>query len=160
MRILGIDPGTTESAWVIYDTEAKDLIDFAIQDNQEVREAVDLLCYELIVIEMIGSYGMPVGAEVFETCIWIGRFIEACGLPWHLLKRGDIKLQLCNSRRAKDANVRQALLDRFPATGGGKTPQVGTKKQPGPLYGMKSHLWSALAVAVAWWEVNGDSKEE
>jgi len=25
---------------------------------------------------------------------------------------------------------------------------VGTKKAPGPLYGVKTHMWSALAVAV------------
>lgn len=29
-----------------------------------------------------------------------------------------------------------------------KTIQVGTMKQPGPLYGMSSHVWSALAVAL------------
>jgi len=59
-------------------------------------------------------------------------------------------MHLCKNNRAKDANIRQALLDRFPATGGGKAPQIGTKKQPGPLYGVTSHLWSALAVAVTW----------
>ena len=62
--------------------------------------------------------------------------------------RLDVKLHLCKDSRAKDANIRQALLDRFPATGGGKTPQIGTKAQPGPLYGIKSHLWAALGVAV------------
>jgi hypothetical protein len=42
--------------------------------------------------------------------------------------------------RAKDPNVRQALLD--------KIGPVGTKKNPGPLYGVSGHGWSALAVAV------------
>jgi hypothetical protein len=42
--------------------------------------------------------------------------------------------------RAKDANIRQALLDLI-------GPQ-GTKAQPGPTYGIKSHTWAALAVAV------------
>jgi len=103
-----------------------------------------------LAIEMIASYGMAVGREVFETCVWIGRFQQA----WHtpdgvkLVYRRDVKMQLCGSPKAKDANIRQALLDMFPATGGGKTPQIGTKAQPGPLYGITSHAWAALAVAV------------
>ena len=57
-------------------------------------------------------------------------------------------MHLCNSVRAKDSNVRQALLDRFPATGGGKTPQIGTKSKPGPLYGFSKDMWAALGVAL------------
>jgi hypothetical protein len=103
-----------------------------------------------VAIEMIASYGMPVGREVFETCVWIGRFQQALESPGtaELVYRKDVKLHLCGSPRAKDGNVRQALIDLFPATGGGKTPQIGTKKQPGPLYGMSSHAWAALGVAI------------
>lgn len=103
-----------------------------------------------LAIEMIASYGMPVGREVFETCVWIGRFQQA----WHspedvrLVYRKDVKLHLCGTAKAKDANVRQALLDLYPRTGGGATPQIGTKAKPGPLYGVSSHAWPALAVAV------------
>lgn len=103
-----------------------------------------------LAIEMIASYGMPVGREVFETCLWIGRFIQA----WHspetvrLVYRRDVKLHLCGTAKAKDANVRQALLDLFPRTGGGATPQIGTKAQPGPLYGVSTHAWPALGVAI------------
>jgi hypothetical protein len=82
---------------------------------------------------------MAVGREVFETCVWIGRFVERLGIVT-LVYRKDVKLTICGSPRAKDANVRAALIDRL--------GQVGTKNNPGPLYGMKSHLWSALAVAV------------
>jgi hypothetical protein len=89
---------------------------------------------------MIASYGMAVGREVFETCVWIGRFAEIARQPVQLVYRRDVKLHLCHSPRAKDANVRQALIDRL-------GPQ-GTKKNPGPTYGMKSHLWAALAVGV------------
>lgn len=103
-----------------------------------------------LAIEQIASMGMTVGAEVFETCVWTGRFIEA----WHApeehrrVTRNQCKLYVCGNGRAKDANVRQAIIDRFPGTGTGKVPQVGTVKKPGPLYGMNSHMWPALAVAI------------
>jgi hypothetical protein len=45
---------------------------------------------------------------------------------------------------ANDAAVRDALLQLW----GGKVEAMGSKKAPGPLYGMASHRWSALAVAV------------
>jgi len=62
---------------------------------------------------MIASYGMPVGREVFETCLWIGRFIECwCG-PYTLVYRREVKSFLCADSRAKDSNVRQAVIDRY-----------------------------------------------
>jgi hypothetical protein len=150
-RILAIDPGTTESGWCIYADGTVSLS--GVMSNPEVVEL--LKCNTsprdyTLAIEMIASYGMAVGREVFETCVWIGRFVQA----WHspdavrLVYRRDVKLHLCGSPNAKDANIRQALLDMFPRTGGGKTPQIGTKSQPGPLYGVSSHAWAALGVAV------------
>jgi hypothetical protein len=56
-----------------------------------------------------------------------------------------VKLHLCGSSRAKDPNVRTALLDRFGGAGA-----KGTKAAPGPLYGIAADLWSALAIAVTW----------
>ena len=112
----------------------------------------------IIVIEKVESYGMAVGADVFDTCVEIGRFIQAAeGHPGrvHLIGRKAVKLALCNSMRAKATHLRQAIIDRYPATGGGKTPQVGTKKLPGPLYGVKSHAWSALALGLAWRDLQG-----
>ncbi len=112
-----------------------------------------------LVVEMVQSFGMAVGESVFQTAFWAGRFIQAWD-DWgemrdcSLLYRRDVKLHLCGSARAKDANIRQALIDKFPATGGGKQPVVGTKKQPGPLHGVKSHLWSALALAVTFAETH------
>ena len=96
-----------------------------------------------IVIEMIASYGMPVGAEVFETCVWIGRFLAAA--PWAArLTRIQVKSHICHSAKANDSNIRQALIDRW----GGKDKAIGNKKNPGPLYGFAGDMWAALAVAV------------
>lgn len=152
--MLAIDPGPTQSAILSYDGDRP--YDFGIYPNDDVLEILDDAYKEtssaFLVIEMVESYGMPVGKDVFETVLWIGRFMQQWRGLSRLLGRKEVKLHLCHSARAKDANVRQALLDKFPAAGGGKTPQVGTKGQPGPLYGISSHLWSALAVAVTWWE--------
>lgn len=150
--IVGIDPGTEQSAWVMYDSKLHQVYDCAIQNNDAVNARFcEAACRMPIAIEMIASYGMPVGAEVFETCVWIGRFIESFG-GGELVYRKNVKMHLCHTPRAKDANVRQAIIDLFPKTGGGKTPQIGTKKQPGPLYGVSSHIWSALGVALTYSE--------
>lgn len=141
-RILAIDPGTTESGWCLLDRDI--VVTSGVMPNAEVVAmlAVGSKGPYTLAIEMIASYGMAVGREVFETCVWIGRFTQA----WHspeavkLVYRRDVKLHLCGSPRAKDANIRQALLDLL-------GPQ-GTKKQPGPTYGVKSHAWAALGVAV------------
>ena len=150
MITVGIDPGTTQSAYVAFDGER--VIESMIVSNEDVLTLVQINRYDQIVCEMIQSYGMPVGKETFETVYWIGRFAEASAVPFHRIYRGDVKMHFCHSMRAKDSNVRQALIDRFPPSGGGKTPQVGTTKQKGPLYGVKSHAWQALAAAIAWRE--------
>lgn len=154
MTILAIDPGTTESGWCVF--HGSFVAASGVMPNAEMLDYIRCSHYEVnghrlrLAIEMIASYGMPVGREVFETCVWIGRFTQA----WHspdsveLVYRKDVKMHLCGTTKAKDPNVRQALLDMFPGTGGGKTPQVGTKGQPGPLFGVSSHAWAALGVAV------------
>lgn len=77
-----------------------------------------------MVIEMIASYGMPVGKEVFDTCVWIGRFAETSGMPTNYIYRKDEKMNICHSMRAKDSNIRQALIDRFGVVGTKKNPRV------------------------------------
>jgi len=105
------------------------------------------------VIEQIAAMGMAVGAEVFETCFWSGRFAEAWGGSFERLKRHEIKMHLCGNMRAKDANIRVALMDRF-----GGSQSVGKKKTPGPLYGIAGDQWSALAVAVTWFDAHAEKR--
>jgi hypothetical protein len=152
---IGIDPGTTKSAWVVYDGESKKILSKRIDCNTDLLAQLYNIETDrrVFVFEWIESFGMPVGKEVFETVWWIGRFWEALGdVQRERIYRSDIKMHLCGSRRAKDSNIRQALLDKFESSGGGKCPQVGTKKKPGPLYGISKDLWSAVAIAVTYWE--------
>jgi hypothetical protein len=144
--ILAIDPGNEQSAFIEYMRSGK-VNSFGKFENAEVKRRLAryiATAGDHLAIEMIASYGMPVGREVFETCVWIGRFIEAWGRPWSFVYRRDVKLHLCGSPRAKDGNVRQALLDRY----GGKVAAIGTKSAPGALRGFKADIWQALAVAV------------
>lgn len=142
MIIFAIDPGTNESGWCVFETGPRLVRTCGINSNREVLEAIKSAEVDLLAIEMIASYGMSVGKEVFETCVWIGRFVQAWREPEsvRLVYRRDVKMWLCNDSRAKDGNIRQALIDKL-------GPQ-GTKKTPGPTYGVKSHMWAALSVAV------------
>lgn len=144
--LLAIDPGPEQSAWLYYDGRP---LARGIAPNTEVLDVAGAHVADALAIEMVASYGMAVGAEVFETCVWAGRFIQRwsdeTGGPVHRVYRRDTKLHLCGDSRAKDANVRQALIDRY---GPGKEAAIGRKATPGVLYGITSHLWAALAVAV------------
>jgi hypothetical protein len=142
--MLAIDPGTTESAYVV--TWAGSIMSYGKVPNDELlaglRKLVAHGCQSHdVAIEMIASYGMAVGREVFETCLWIGRFLERIQpCPVRLVYRNEVKSHLCHSMRAKDGNIRQALID--------KLGPPGTKKAPGPTYGISGDVWAALGVAV------------
>lgn len=145
--ILAIDPGPTHSAYVLYDPRDREVISHGKHTNESLIPMMRGLGSQTrLVVEMIASYGMPVGREVFETCVVIGRLLQSWIGPSDRLYRSTVKLHLCGSVRAKDGNVRQALLDAF----GGKEKAVGSKKQPGPLYGVSGDVWAALAVAVTY----------
>ena len=148
-EILAIDPGLTESGFVVWNGVAA--VDFGIETNENILERIGATKTP-IVCEMVASYGMAVGRSVFETCVWIGRFQQACeatSSAWNTMFRLDVKLHICRSSKAKDSNIRQALIDRL--------GEVGTSKNKGPLFGVKSHIWAALALAVAFYDKRYDT---
>lgn len=150
MKLLALDPGTTHTAALTWCTSSESVISSAIFPNEELIKLLEVPFTDILYIEMVACYGMPVGREVFETVLWIGRFQERWSKESELVYRRDIKIHLCNSARAKDGNIRQSLIDRY--------GEPGTKKAPGKLYGIKSHLWAALAVAVYASDKKLDSK--
>lgn len=146
MKILAIDPGTTMSAYVVFDGTT--IFDKGKVDNSVMHGYLSTCDAEIMVVEMIASYGMAVGKEVFETCVFIGRLIEKwtiqTGKPHLRIFRKDIKMHICGSMKAKDGNIRQALIDRF--------GEPGTKKNPGVTYGISADVWQALALAVYYYD--------
>lgn len=176
--ILAIDPGPTQSAYCLY--RESEIVSAAKVENVDLLESIRAQDWEFdaLAVEMIASYGMAVGAETFQTCVWIGRFAEA----WEsqaacreatLVPRLAVKLHLCKRGNAKDPNVRQALIDRF----GGSAALIKSKRCPvckgmgwrllrdetkrcpkctgtgslgadGALAGITGDCWSALGVAI------------
>lgn len=143
MRILSIDPGTTESAFVLSDdfTGGNVLLEHGKILNDGMRNVIidssdPKLDY--VVIEMIQCYGMAVGREVFQTVFWTGRFAECAdriNVNVILLARTTIKSYVTGMSKSKDKHVRQALMLKY----------GGTKKGE-PLHGISGDMWSALAV--------------
>lgn len=153
MRVLAIDPGNTESAYALIDADHRP-VHFDKLPNEELRSALRYNALgqaaDVTAVEMVASYGMAVGADVFETCVWIGRFVEALhvctGRPTLLVKRHPVKLHHCRAANATDANIKQALVDRFAC--GVRNHGKGTKAEPGFFYGFKADVWQAYALAV------------
>ena len=165
-RILALDPGPEETAAVSIDLKFAEvnggLLSFTSSDHvnlmgdfqpnavrlQQLR-AAERKEHALLIIEDMDSYGQPIGLSTMTTLKMIGRLFEAWNAHAKFITRREIKLHLCNTSRAKDANVNAAVWDRF---GGSRRAAVGTKKAPGPCYGFKTDIWAALAVGVTWIE--------
>lgn len=153
MRALAIDPGNERSAYVLYDCDAGRPTEFGILKNDELLGGVYAMRgprpgADHLAIEYMAPRGMPTSQEEMDTCVWVGRFVEAFAGPWSKVLRRKVKSTICGSQRARDGNIRQALIDRW----GGKDVAVGCKAAPGPLYGVRRDVWQALAVAVTWAE--------
>lgn len=151
--ILAIDPGPVESAYVVLDEKLKP-VEFAKVKNELLLgflygDRFRAHKVDKFAIEMIASYGMAVGKEVFDTCIWIGRFFEVISMDYDndpvFIYRKDEKMNLCHSMKANDSNIRQALIDRF--------GPVGVKKSPGWFYGVSKDVWAAVAVGVTYYDM-------
>ena len=157
MDILGIDPGTLESAYVLTNNNLE-IESFGKLENSEMLKILITTLKEnenlKVAIEMIASMGMAVGQSVFETCRWIGRFEQKCldfSVIPTIIYRKDEKINLCGSMRAKDSNIRQALIDRFAKFD--KLNGKGSKKNPDVFFGFKADMWAAMAVTVTYYDL-------
>lgn len=153
---IGIDTGTRQSAIVALENRV--ILAHKLIPNAEVISQVRTLARKqdywksLLAIEMFEGRGQVAGQECYDSIFMAGMIAQAwieCGMikPVMIYRR-EVKASVCGDSRASDANIRRAVLDEFKPMGGGATPQVGTKKQPGPLYGISKDKWSALAIAL------------
>lgn len=141
MEILSIDVGTTETGYCLMDKDTYKPIKFGKINNEELLKIVKEEKYDELVYEEFQSYGMPIGVSTITSITWNGRYIQSAldrGKKVNFVYRKDEKMNLCHSMKAKDSNIRQALIDRF--------GEVGVKKSPGFFYGFKKDIWAAFAV--------------
>jgi len=146
MRIIGIDPGNVESAIAYFDGERCEFLKTG-NDNLilTLHKWITEKRPDMIYIEGMQSFGMAVGQSVFETAYFIGQIqmwkqLSHYHVKMEMIFRKDVKIHHCNSMKAKDGNIRQALIDRF--------GEPGTKNNPGLLYKCSKDMWSAVAIAV------------
>ena len=157
--IFSIDPGDVQTAIVVLDVATYKPVVFVKSDNYKIYDFIfknaNKYSISVAAIEMVASYGMAVGRSVFETCVWIGRYTEylrTMGIKVNYIYRKDVKLNICGQTRAKDSNIRMALIDRF-AKFDFKTGK-GVKMKPDWFYGFKADVWQAYAVGVTWLDKN------
>jgi hypothetical protein len=136
MTLLAIDPGTTESGWVVLDDDNQ-IVDAGVQPNDDMLTVIRLWRDDTA-IERFEARGNAIGDDSIETIIWTGRFIQASRHVF-VVRRSAVKSYLCGTQSAKDTNIRQALIDLI--------GPPGTKRNPGPTYGVTKHAWAALGVA-------------
>lgn len=169
---VGIDPGTTQSAFAIFRDNEQDFqigsennVEFIRADklpNEDfIFQVVDATLAALkyweslpasvtnldVTIEMPGSYGKGCqpGASVFLTALFAGRVLQ------RMYEKTGIRPTLI---------YRQSVKAKVLGRSVGKDAEIraamirvfgdpGTKKSPGKTYGVSADMWAALAVATA-----------
>ena len=153
--ILAIDPGNTDSGFVVVVHDGARIVRVLSKGkvkNEDMLDIVEAASESWdVAIEMVASYGMAVGLEVFDTCVWVGRFTQAAqGRRIERIYRKEEKLYLCGKLTAKDSNITQALVDRFAP--GQPNRGKGTAKNPGFFHGFSKDMWAAMAVATTYFD--------
>ena len=152
--ILGIDPGCELSAYCLCDYDTLKPKDFGKVTNAELIDKVITLindnAMQVVAVELIQSYGMAVGKEVFETCYFIGKLCDRIERNTSIkqirrIYRKDEKLAICGNLKANDTIIRHTLIDMFAQHDlkNGK----GTKGNKDWFWNFKADVWSAYAIA-------------
>jgi len=160
MIVLAIDPGPSTCGVVLYDTKKK-TTNTALKPCAKV-DVFGVLCLmdslhnvDLVAIERVQSSGFS-GASLLETSEVVGRLQQRaldCGLRVVLLYRRVVCSRLHVHGAGKDKQVRERMIEMH----GGSERAVGRKANPGPLYGVTSHSWQALGLAVVAAEIEEES---
>ncbi len=139
MKVLGIDPGSSESAWVVYSSSPPKVHEHDYCPNEallRMLRCLDRGSYDGVAVEWIQSQGRKrVGNSTFNTAAWAGRFLEAAHpVPACPVNRRRVIGHFCGSFGG-DQQIREALMAR----------ELDTD-------GITGHVWQALACAICFTE--------
>ena len=142
---IAIDPGQIESGYIVIDRSWGKISfkEFGIISNDDIFSLFEKYSINNpeVVIEMINPMGMRIGQSTIATIFWIGRFFEKAknlNCKPTLIERQIVKKTICPKIKSNDSIIRATMIKRY--------GEQGTKKNPGPTYNIKSHIWQALAV--------------
>jgi hypothetical protein len=167
MRIIAIDPGNIESAWVVF--EKRSDLEFQILACGKYKNEVllDLLSdsvYDTAVIEEMVAYGR-VGREVTDTAFWAGRFFQESYNLHRLLFREVFLVNRSKVRGhfgcRKDADIIEKLIERFCPELYAKfvskelnRPKTINAAREEYFKTFKADIWQAFALGVCWYDLN------
>lgn len=130
-HIIGIDPGPMQSGFVLIKTGCSHYANIAyagVESNKAVCHLIRFYGLSLndspvhVAIEDIVSYGKAIGKSTIETAVWLGRFIEQCGLvdvPIFRYPRREYGLWVTGGSPVSDVSIRAALESIFGEYGKG-----------------------------------------
>ena len=143
--ILAIDPGNEKSGYVIVEHDGEEIRHVLEVGKIENNVLLSLIAQKLygngydVAIEMIAGMGMTVGQEVFDTCVWIGRFWQTVlwqtGYGPTRIFRREEKLDLCGSLSARPASrTSERGRKRIPVS------FMGSRQTCGRLWPLQPHI--------------------
>lgn len=148
-HILAIDPGSTRSGIALLHRDGRISTEKLINEGVLIMLAQDLADTVVAIEKPLVYMG---GHEITDTCIWAGRFYQQASrrcLELRWVSRQDVLRRFDFTRKkggpTADSFVKQRLTTHYGPT---RAEAVGTKKNPGPLFGIKADAWQALAIAL------------
>lgn len=147
--VIGIDPGPKDHAAVMLHNGRAAIVESL--DHRELAISFGTLGIHTVTVafEQFAPFGSSLDdgslRTIFETGKLVAQLQRLGSIRCVGLRRQQVKRYLVGRSACGDPQVRGSLIERFGPT---KELAVGTKKAPGPLYGISGHHWAALAVAV------------
>jgi len=162
MIVLSLDPGNIESAFILWDGDKEIMLNKDKIPNIELKSKLFELTkqVEIVLIEYISSYHMPVGQSIFDVACWCGIFKEICesyDVKVKFVFRPSIKMHHAHAlRKVNDAVINSILREKYGEDNTIKKPNkvywnVFVEKAKGNKY-MSGDLWAAFALATYWTE--------